>query len=194
MEWGVRIVLRDRVQLSANLYLPPGLVEPAPAIVTMTPYTAQLYHEQGMYFASHGYPFAAVDVRGRGNSEGDFHPLNDSRDGYDAVEWLARQSYCNGKVVMCGGSYGGYTQWATAKERPPHLATIVPVAAPYRGVDSPLRNNIFVPYTVQWLTLVSGRTSQDRMFFGGSQFWTDHFRGWFEAGLAYRDLDTFVGN
>src|SRR5690349_24187858 len=183
MEWGVRIVLRDRVQLSANLYLPPGLVEPAPAIVTMTPYTAQRYHEQGVYFASHGYPFLTVDVRGRGNSEGEFKPLlQEARDGHDVVEWLAQQPYCNGKITMWGGSYAGYDQWATAKEFPPHLATIVPVASPFAGVDFPRRNNIAFPYDVQWLTLTSGHASQEKIF-GDSSFWAAKFK---ELYLGHR--------
>ena len=47
---------------------------------------------------------------------------------------------------MWGGSYAGYDQWATAKEMPPHLATIVPAAAAYPGLDFPGRNNINRPY------------------------------------------------
>jgi len=97
-----------------------------------------------MFFARRGMTFAIVDVRGRGNSDGIFRPMiQEATDGYDVVEWLARQSYCNGKVGMWGGSYAGYVQWATAKELPPHLATIVPVASPYAGTDFPMRNISF---------------------------------------------------
>jgi len=53
-----------------------------------------------------------VDVRGRGTSEGVFDPFaQEPRDGYDIVEFLARQPWCNGKVTMWGGSYAGYDQW-----------------------------------------------------------------------------------
>jgi putative CocE/NonD family hydrolase len=83
-----------------------------------------------MYFARHGYVYVLVDVRGRGNSEGRFAPLeNEGRDGYNVVEWLAKKPWCNGKVAMWGGAYAGFDQWATAKAMPPHLATIVPAAA-----------------------------------------------------------------
>ena len=138
--WNVRIPLRDGIHLSAIAYLPTGQPTPRPCIFTLTPYISDSYHDRGMYFASHGYAFLSVDVRGRGNSEGEFHPLiQEAKDGYDIVEWLAQQPYCNGKVTMWGGSYAGYDQWATAKERPPHLATIVPAAAPVAGVDFPAR-------------------------------------------------------
>ncbi len=147
-----------------------------------------------MYFAARGYPFLTVDVRGRGNSEGEFKPnSNEAKDGHDVVEWLARQSYCSGKVAMWGGSYMGHVQWATAKEFPPHLATIVPVSAPFRGVDSPMRNNIFAPDRMQWLNLLSGRALQDRIF-ADAPFWSWRFKQWFESGTAFGKLDTFLGN
>src|SRR5579863_3091562 len=73
--WDVRIPLRDGVHLSATVYTPRGQKEPAPCIFTLTPYIAQSYHDRGVYFAAHGYPFLTVDVRGRGNSEGQTEPL-----------------------------------------------------------------------------------------------------------------------
>jgi putative CocE/NonD family hydrolase len=193
MRWGVKIPLRDGVHLNATLYLPASTAA-SPAIFTLTPYVGQSYHDRGVYFATHGYPFLTVDVRGRGNSEGVFRPaINEARDGFDVAEWLAGQPYCNGKVTMWGGSYAGYNQWATAKEFPPNLMTIVPVASPYMGVDFPIRNNITAPYFIQWLTLVAGRTSQDKIF-AEQPFWTNQFRRWFESGVAFRELDAAVGN
>ncbi len=133
IRWGVKIPMRDKVELNATLYLPhasDGSVPKLPVVFTLTPYISDTYHPRGAYFASHGYVFALVDVRGRGNSGGEFEPFaQEPPDGHDVVEWLAQQPFCDGKVAMWGGSYGGYCQWATAKEFPPHLATIVPVAA-----------------------------------------------------------------
>jgi uncharacterized protein len=192
--WGVKIPMRDGVRLNATVYTPRAQPAPAPCIFTLTPYIAQSYHDRGVYFAAHGLPFLTVDVRGRGNSEGEFHPfIQEAHDGHDVVEWLARQPYCNGKVSMWGGSYAGYDQWATAKEFPPHLATIVPVASPYAAVDFPARNNIFYPYEMQWLTFTSGHTSQERIF-GDQRFWAAEFRQWFESGRPFRELDAMLGN
>ena len=194
IQWGARIPMRDGVHLSATLYLPEPLVAARPAIFTLTPYIAQTYHDRGMYFAAQGYPFATIDVRGRGNSEGEFEPLvNEARDGFDIVEWLAHQPFCNGQVTMWGGSYSGFAQWATARELPPHLATIVPVAAPYAGVDFPGRSNIPGPYLMQWLTLVWGRTSQDRLFWNNHLYWNGKAREWLESGAPFRELDQQLG-
>jgi putative CocE/NonD family hydrolase len=146
-----------------------------------------------MYFAAHGLPFLTVDVRGRGNSDGKFRPmLQEAKDGHDIVEWLAKQPYCNGKISMWGGSYAGYDQWATAKEMPPHLATIVPAAAAHPGVDFPMRNNLSYPYLVQWLTFTSGHTSQENIF-GDGDFWQARNRRWYESGAPLEQLDTLVG-
>jgi putative CocE/NonD family hydrolase len=193
-QWGVKIPLRDGVHLNATVYRPAGQKEPRPCLFTLTPYIGESYHDRGMYFAAHGYPFLTVDVRGRGNSEGSFHPMiQEAKDGYDIVEWLAKQPYCNGKISMWGGSYAGYDQWATAKEFPPHLSTIVPVASPAAGVDFPGRNNLPYPYDMQWLTYTSGHTGQVRLF-GDDAFWVGAFRRWSESGSSFRSLDTFVGN
>jgi putative CocE/NonD family hydrolase len=193
-QWGVKIPMRDGVRLNATLYRPLEQKEPVPCVFTLTPYISQSYHDRGMYFAAHGYVFATVDVRGRGNSEGEFTPLlQEAKDGHDIVEWLGTQPYCNGKVTMWGGSYAGYDQWATAKEFPPHLATIVPVASPMPGVDYPMRNNIFYPYDMQWLTFVSGKAGQDKIF-GDSGFWSAEFRRWYEAHAAFAELDKWIGN
>jgi uncharacterized protein len=194
IEWNVQIPLRDGVRLNATAYLPRDLAASSPAIFTLTPYIAQTYHDRGIYFAAHGYPFLAVDVRGRGNSEGRFEPnINEAKDGHDVVEWLARQAYCNGNVAMWGGSYAGYSQWATAKEFPAHLATIVPAASPCIGVDFPMPHNIPTPYLMQWLALVSGRALQDAIF-ADQQFWNDKFREWLESGRPFRSLDLFLGH
>jgi hypothetical protein len=95
---------------------------------------------------------------------------------------------------MWGGSYSGLNQWTTAKEFPPHLVSIAPVASPFMGVDFPMRCNIPYPYLTQWLTLVAGRTSQDRMFWGKEREWGERFREWFEAGHAFEELDERLGN
>jgi uncharacterized protein len=194
MEWGVRIPLRDGVCLSGIQYRPVAAAAALPVICTLTPYVSQNYHDRGIYFAARGYIFIIVDVRGRGNSEGVFAAnRSETRDAYDVIEWLAQQPFCNGKVAMWGGSYSGFVQWSAASERPPHLTSIVPVAAPFRGVDGPLRNNVFSTYRIQWLMLISGRTAQEKIF-ADQLFWNRQFCRWFESGTSFKNLDTFLGN
>ena len=194
MRWGVKIPMRDGVTLHATVFLPKGQKDPVPVIFTFTPYIGDSYMDRAMYFAQHGYVYALIDVRGRGNSGGAFEPfVNEGKDGYDIVEWLAKQSYCNGKVTMWGGSYAGFDQWTTLKEFPPHLATIVPAAAAHPGVDFPFEYNIFGPYVEQWLSFTSGATSNANLF-GNSAFWSAKTREYYDTHAAFREYDRIAGN
>jgi len=197
LRWGVKIPVRDGVQLNATLYLPKAKNNSpprTPVIFTLTPYISDTYHARAAYFASHGYAFALVDVRGRGNSAGEFEPFaNESRDGHDVVEWLAQQPFCDGKVAMWGGSYAGFDQWATAKELPPHLVTIVPVAAAHPPLDYPSTDNVGETYDVQWFTLTSGHVGQQNLF-AEQKFWRMKFLDAYKKHIPFKSLDSFVGN
>jgi putative CocE/NonD family hydrolase len=193
--WGVRLPMRDGPELNATLYRPLEPLGKLPTIVTITPYISDRYHPDAQYFARHGYAFLVVDTRGRGNSEGVFSPMReeDGLDGHDVVEWVARQSWSNGKVAMRGGSYGGFNQWATARHFPAHLTTIVPIASAFPGVDYPMNFNIPYPYTIQWSTFTSGLTGNGRTF-GDSAFWNRKYRSYHTSGMAFADLDELIGN
>ena len=105
-----RVTMRDGVELSADVYLPPTGDGPWPAILQRTPYdnTMATWVNIAVYFAQHGYVFVSQDVRGRCDSDGEWEPfVNEGPDGYDTIEWIAEQAWCDGKVGMMGGSYGG---------------------------------------------------------------------------------------
>ena len=192
--WAVKIPMRDGVRLNATLFKPRAQERPLPVVFTLTPYNSDTYYARARYFAQNGYVFALVNVRGRGNSEGAFLPFeNEGRDGYDVVEWLAKQPWCDGKVAMWGGSYAGYDQWATLQNFPPHLATIVPAAAAAMGVDFPAQNNVRAPYLMQWATYTSGITPQPNLF-GDAAFWISKFRELYLSGRPFREFDRMVGN
>jgi len=194
MQWGVKIPARDGVKLNATVFTPHGQKERLPVIFTFTPYIGDSYTDRAVYFAKHGYVYALVDVRGRGNSGGEFEPfVNEGKDGYDVVEWLAKQPYCNGKVTMWGGSYAGFDQWTVLKEFPAHLATIVPAAAAHPGVDFPFQFNIFASYDMQWLSFTSGVTSNANLF-GNGAYWSAKSREMYMAHTAFQEYDKLVGN
>jgi putative CocE/NonD family hydrolase len=137
--WDARIIVRDGVELSANLWLPKASDAAArfPAILEMIPYGKDNWRRnadvtRGTYLARRGFALCRVDVRGTGSSGGialDEYTEDETRDGYDAVEWLAAQPWCTGAVGMWGISYGGFTSIQVAKLRPPHLRAIVPIQA-----------------------------------------------------------------
>lgn len=95
-------------------------------------FVADFVTEPARYFASRGYVVAVCDVRGTGNSGGDFPSWfqpKEAQDNYDLIEWLARQPWSTGKVGQGGASYASLTTQRVAALNPPHLKAIVPQIA-----------------------------------------------------------------
>ncbi|MCP5111925.1 MAG: CocE/NonD family hydrolase [bacterium] len=128
----VAVPMRDGVVLYADVYRPAADGK-YPVIVSRTPYSTERYpsaYAAAVYFSRRGYVYVSQDVRGRHESEGRWEPFRDDvDDGYDTIEWAAKQPWSNGKVGMDGGSYLGQVQWRAAQARPPHLVTIFPRVA-----------------------------------------------------------------
>ncbi|HLK59922.1 MAG TPA: CocE/NonD family hydrolase [Chthonomonadaceae bacterium] len=129
IEKKVMVAMRDGVHLATDIYRPdaPGTY---PVILQRTPYGRENAVEANFY-AKRGYVFIAQDVRGRFDSEGDWHPfVMEAKDGYDSVEWCASQPWSDGNVGMIGGSYLGFVQWAAAREGNKHLKCLIPIVSP----------------------------------------------------------------
>jgi predicted acyl esterase len=129
IERDVLVPMRDGVRLATDLYFPlhagTRAVGPFPVILERTPYDKRGLSliATAQFFARHGYIVALQDVRGRFHSEGEWYPFAlEGPDGYDAVEWLGGQTWCDGKVGTIGLSYSGSAQHALATLAPPHLA------------------------------------------------------------------------
>ena len=132
MQNRVPVPMRDGIILYADVYRPVAEGR-YPVIVSRTPYSterAPSAYEAAVHFAQRGYVYVFQDVRGRHESEGEWEPFfNNEQDGYDTVEWAARQPWSNGKVAMQGGSYLGQNQWRAAQAAPKNLVTIFPMVA-----------------------------------------------------------------
>ncbi len=191
---GNKIKLRDNVFLNATIYKPHNLKETLPVIFAVTPYTADRLHSRSKYFAENGYVFVIIDSRGRGASEGEFDPfMQEAKDGFDIVEFLSKQNYCNGKIAMWGASYCGFNQWATIKELPDSLKTIVPVACSKAGTDFPGLYNIGDPFLIQWLAVTNGKAANFNLF-TDIDFWMSKFNERYMNDLPYSSLDSLTGN
>lgn len=186
------IPMRDGIHLSANIYSPEGSKESYPVILIYTPYVNDEAVERGMYFAKEGYVFITLDLRGRGNSEGQYRPFEkDGIDGYDAIQWITQQPWCNGKIGMMGGSYRGMVQWMTLKNRPKALKTIVPTAAVGPGIDFPKNGGIFSNYSLEWLNFTGGKSINNKLFSNNS-FWGNKTKKKFTEFIPFKDWDTLA--
>lgn len=159
IEQKVMVAMRDGVKLAAEVYRPdaPGAF---PVILQRTCYGRENAQEASSY-AKRGYVFVAQDVRGRGDSAGEFHPLVfEPKDGYDSVEWCAGQPWSNGNVGMIGASYLGYVQWAAAREGNKHLKCLIPIVSPTDAMfNFPYAHGAFLLLSDLWWTnAVRGKT------------------------------------
>ncbi|MBO0432065.1 CocE/NonD family hydrolase [Enterococcus sp. DIV0660C] len=149
----IPVKLRDGVTIYTDIYL-PITTEKVPVLIAWSPYgksagTAprykNLFNMLGMgnhwnsgltkfegpdpdYWCAHGYAVCNPDMRGIGASEGNITMIGsqEAEDGYDLIEWLATQSWSNGKTALTGTSYLAFSQWYIAAEQPPHLTCINP--------------------------------------------------------------------
>ena len=165
LEYGVlefkdeKLPMRDGVELRGDIFR-PKFNKKFPAILQLGPYGKTGMAGRAKKFAALGYVVVNVDARGRFESEGEWDPFspNHKTDGYDLVEWIAKQEWCSGKVGMYGRSYMGWTQWWTATQAPPSLKAIVPeVAPPDHLLNCPYQNGIFVCWMMDWAGSMSGR-------------------------------------
>jgi predicted acyl esterase len=147
-EENVYVTMRDGVRLVVDIFRPdaPGKF---PALLALSPYGKEIQKlllppqpldrsplwdgviEAGdiPYIVSRGYAHIIGDLRGTGDSEGEYiglHSGSEGEDGYDLVEWIAQQPWCDGNVGMTGYSYFGEIQLFVASEQPPHLKSIYP--------------------------------------------------------------------
>jgi len=152
----LRIPLRDGVTLAADVFT-PGATEPRPLVLEITPYNrgpqGLSFRNEALFWMAHGYAMVIADCRGKGDSGGTFAFMaNEGRDTRDAVEWLAVQPFCNGRLAMRGASYTGTNPWYAARERPPHLRAISPSASAAGGnQDITWRGGIFsFEHSLHW--------------------------------------------
>ncbi|MHB8076395.1 CocE/NonD family hydrolase [Desulfosporosinus fructosivorans] len=153
-ERDVEVTLRDGRTMYCDIYRPQGMTD-IPVIIAWTPFGKRHYYgakeapalHQAMgvpkeaismmgafegpdpsYWCSQGYAVANAEVPGTGNSQSDLFMFTEKggQDGYDFIEWLGTQKWCNGKAGMAGNSGLAMAQWWIAAEQPPHLACIAP--------------------------------------------------------------------
>jgi predicted acyl esterase len=136
----VSVPLRDGVELACSLSRPAMGATAVPGmfpglLVEYTPYALiiDIMISEAEFFAKRGYNALVCQVRGTGVSGGTWNHAGAKQDGvdaYDLIEWLAMQPFSDGRMGQFGGSYGGFTSYQAAAERPPHLLATAPMIAP----------------------------------------------------------------
>ena len=151
------VPMRDGVRLATSIYLPEGN-GPWPVVLTRTPYGKDMMYGPATHkpYLERGYARVVQDSRGKFKSEGKYAAFaNDMEDGYDTIEWIAKQPWSNGKVGMVGPSAMGIATDLAAMTAPPHLVTgFVNVATGTRFQHAVYPGGVFLQnLNEEWLRL-----------------------------------------
>ena len=164
------ITMDDGVKLAAKVTLPSNAANvnegPFPIILVQTSYNTSLgsftpaIGGADPLMTSHGYATVVVDVRGTGNSQGEWEAFGEreQKDYSQVVEWAATQPWSDGRIGLFGVSYLGITTMLTAQQQHPAIKAafpIVPLGDAYRDIvfTGGQVNPTFIPL---WITLVTG--------------------------------------
>ncbi|APA63255.1 CocE/NonD family hydrolase [Maribacter sp. 1_2014MBL_MicDiv] len=165
-----------------------------PAILIASIYAGT--NETGaMLSASKGYVGVIANTRGKRLSRGEIKPLEyENMDVYEVIDWISKQPWSNQKVGMYGGSYNGFTQWASMKHKVhPALKTIVPMVAIAPGIDYPMENNVLHNYSYSWNFYVTNNKFLDFKASQDFNRWNTLKNTWYTSGVAFNRLDSLDG-
>lgn len=196
LEDSVMITTRDGAQLSLMVMRKPGSTKPLPALLQFTIYV----RDQGRDLrslrevADSGYVGVIAYARGKRLSRADIWPYeHEKNDAYDVIDWISKQSWCNGSVGMFGGSYNGFAQWAACKQMHPALKTIVPYVANRPGMGLPMENNIFINPNYEWAFYTGNNRYLDTIAGNDRQRFRHMMHTWWNTGAAYNRMDSIDG-
>jgi predicted acyl esterase len=143
LEKNVSVKMRDGVKIVVDIYRPAKGKGPWPVIFAYSPFQKERFFESAKpaFYCPRGYACVQAAERGSGLNGGQFtfQSAQAARDGYDLIEWMAKQPWCTGNVGMMGASGYGVMQWITAPLKPPHLKALAVLATTdnYRGLCYP---------------------------------------------------------
>ena len=182
----VLIPTRSGIAISAIIIRKELNPSPLPAILFYTTY----YQGSGDAIfgkksADRDYVGIVAYARGIRTDLENYAPYeHEGTDIYDIIDWVSKQVWCNGSVGMYGGSYTGYSQWATVKDIHPALKTIVPQVAVMPGFDVPMENNVQMNLGLYW--------PHDNIYKNKPLKRSLPFE-WFETGIAFQNMDSLAG-
>ena len=148
-----------------------------------------------MLAASKGYHGVITNTRGKRSSKGPIIPLEyEHSDVYEVIDWISKQSWSNQKVGMFGGSYNGFTQWASMKHKVhPVLKTIVPMVSIAPGIEYPMENNVLHNFSYSWNFYVTNNKMLDFDAAWDYNRWNNLKTTWYKTGVAFNKLDSLDG-
>ncbi len=191
----ILIPMKDGAEISVVLVQKKGGLTTKKSAILVSSIYAGTNIASAMLAASKGYVGVISNTRGKRLSKSDIKPLEyEHIDVYEIIDWISKQSWSNQKVAMFGGSYNGFTQWASMKHKVhPALKTIVPMVAIAPGIDYPMENNVLHNYSYSWNFYVTNNKFLDFEASNDYNRWNTLKNTWYKTGVAYNKLDSLDG-
>lgn len=192
----VLITTRDGAKISAIVVRNNAVKEQKPAILFHTIYTRKDDINRAYEAADKGYVGVVSYTRGKNLSPNKITPYKfEGTDVYDVIDWITKQKWSNDEVGMYGGSYVGYVQWASMKEKVhPALKTIVPSVAAAPGIAEPMENGVYFNFHYPWWYYVTNNKTLDTVSYYNGKRWNDLNFDFYNKGIAYKKLDSLDGS
>lgn len=152
-----QVTMGDSVRLATDMYLPEG-EGPWPVLVARTPYRRQQLRALGTVLAARGYAVMLQDVRGTGDSEGQFRMYrHEPADALQTARWLLEQPWCDGRLGILGISYLAGAALAIAAEMPERVTACIWLTMPVRRDLLAFENGAYrLHHSLPWSMLLTG--------------------------------------
>jgi len=182
----ILIPTRSRIDISATIVQKKSNSQPLPVILFYTTYHQGVGDNIfGKRPADRDHVGIVAYARGIRSDLKHYAPYeHEKTDVYDIIDWISKQSWCDGNVAMFGGSYTGFSQWSSVKNIHPALKTIVPQVAVMPGFDVPMENNVQLQLGLYW--------THDIMY-NKEPITRSLPIEWFEKGIAFKNMDSLAG-
>jgi uncharacterized protein len=169
----LRVPMPDGAVLLADLWSPRASAASLPTALLRSPYGRRGLIGSGLArpLAERGFQVLIQSTRGTFGSGGDFDPMRQEReDGLATLEWVVKQAWFDGSIVLIGGSYLGYVQWAVADRLPPEVKAMIPQVTDSALTLEFLRpDGLSLETPFSWGVMVAGQERRGAMLRGLAQ-------------------------
>ena len=189
------VKLAGGVELTLTIVQPKQSATTLPTAMQFTIYADERSHlTTAIHAASHGYVGVIANSRGKRLSSNAITPWeHEGEDAAAVIEWISHQPWSNGDVVMYGGSYNGFTQWAAAKHMPKALKAIAPYAAASLITGLPYENNIVLTANYEWAFHVTNNKTMDDTVYADWAKRNELLSRFYQSGLPITKLPELDG-
>jgi putative CocE/NonD family hydrolase len=179
--------------IAATLVRPRSVTGAGRTLPTLLEFTLDRSSRDAREAAAHGYVGVLALARIAGDPK--FRPRapfeSEGDDARAVIEWIAKQSWSNGRVGMQGAGYGGFVAWSAAKRRPAALKAIATSDPMAPGIDWPMSNGIVLNSAYRWVYKMLAPL--DDAVAPDAAHWRGIDEDWFRSGRSYREFPTLPG-